>query len=845
MWVGVVVTTSWASPPNETVRLFEVDDGGGYVERMQLADGLLVGRTRNSGVGFLLNTSTWETEVAGKQAVGSFVGPDDGGCTVSAIATSRATTGHDVWVACEDGRLLRYAYDGSGKPVAVEDGEVQVDPTRLDGLWYDEVSNALYAWSSVQGQSGVLHYVDPSTLTVDPAGKNHPKTSPIDGFQEGVLLKNTASPTLVISHGGARMSQLIVGPGTNTFLVNNAVGGAFGCADLCEAPNNEIFCVDPGGVIARYNLINRSFFSLGLVLDQPRGVGASLDPTDGWVAVTGNQVNVWELSETSTIVNPDRPYYQSPTNADNPIQDILTADGYLFGGGEAGYIHIVTQNPWIYPGTIILAGKDGEEFVAQGTFLRGDRVGVGFAVNKPGSWEIAIGGDTWDSGRVIASGDLTAIEPQQTETGEELEAWAGVAEFDVDERFAEGANHLWLRARSDLGDIGHASASIVVDNLPARPGLDLGFGSGRISAQILGIPDADLDHYELWISDVPFDAADFATGGPVSFREGRSVKAAPGEDPSIVFGGLENGHSYYVAARAYDAAGGEGPMSAVVSEVPREVYPLSKLVGDEGGTPCSTGPAAPSGLLALFGAALLRRRRWVAAALLAPGLASAADRKDADPWWRQDTTPQTGNFEVRYGTFSPTDPALDEGYSLNAKNMLNVEVGPQFFHVLEIDVGTGFFQELDFMRASDGAVSDQRQMMTWFPFMVDGTLRAHFVDEQPAVPFVRYGWDYVIWSEKFDVAPGGPKDAVRGAKFGTHYSLGANLLLDLVQPARASFLETRTGINDSWLTVEWRRQHVDSRERPWSGRQSQVGKSGTRDLDFSGDAFTLGLKLDW
>ncbi len=841
-WWSVVAV---ASPPDRTVRLFEVDDGGGYVERMQLSsDGaLLVGRTRTSKVGFLLNTNTWETDAsAARSPVGSFVGPDEGGCSVSAIATSPATSGWNVWVACEDGQLLRYEYTGAGAPtLAAEDAQVEVD-ARLDGVWFDPESNLVYALAAADGVAGSLHTIDPSTLAVD-AAATFPKVLATNGFAEGVVVESGGAPTLVISHGGSNMSHVLLGVGNNGFLQSGIAGG-FGCSDMCPAPGGDVFCVDPVGAIARYQLASRLFLGLGLVLDQPRGVGASLDLDDGWLAVTGNRVFVWEMSDANTVVVDGGPYYESDPDADNPIQDIVTANGYMFGGGEAGYIHVVTQNPWIYPSTVIVSKLEGDTPVAASVFQRGDRVQLVFAVNQEGSYEVVLGGEGPNdtAGRVVAEGDLVTVD---TEGGPVI---AGSATFEIDGSFEEGTNFVWLRALNELGDAGHGAASIVVDNPPGAPGVGLGFGEQSIKVNIDGIPDKDLSHYVVWISDQRFAAADFATGGPTTFREPRRLVAAPGTDPSFVFEGLVNGQTYYVAARAYDESGAESVMSPVKSEIPRSVYSAAQQVGDPGGTPCSTSSGAASGMLAVLAAGALaarRRTRGLAlvAALVAPAAANAQDA-DKDPWWRQDTTPARANMEVRYGVINLLDQTLDEHYQQGAHNLLQVEVGPQFFHVFEVDLGTGFLQELDFLRDSGGLPSDQRTMITWYPFQLDATFRAHFVDEQPVVPFVRYGWDYVLWSEKFDSAPGGPKSSIRGGKFGTHYALGGNFLLDLVQPGRASFLETRTGINDSWLTIEWRRQRVDARSAPWAGRDDQLG-AAKRPLDFSGDAVTLGLKLDW
>jgi hypothetical protein len=226
----------------------------------------------------------------------------------------------------------------------------------------------------------------------------------------------------------------------------------------------------------------------------------------------------------------------------------------------------------------------------------------------------------------------------------------------------------------------------------------------------------------------------------------------------------------------------------------------------------------------------------VLGAVTASTAARAAD--DQDPWWKADQTSEHANFEVRYGVITLDDPNIKHVYSETTPNLLSAEVGPQIFRVGEVDFGFGFFQELAHtVTKPDYIQSGDVTMLTWFPLYVDGTLRAHILDEQPVVPFVRYGWDYVIWSEKWDDGAGG-KERIGGGKFGTHEAVGVNLLLDLLAPSRASFLEARTGINDSWLTIEYRHQAIDARQAPWSGAK----KDG---LDFGGNVFQVGLKLDW
>jgi hypothetical protein len=128
-------------------------------------------------------------------------------------------------------------------------------------------------------------------------------------------------------------------------------------------------------------------------------------------------------------------------------------------------------------------------------------------------------------------------------------------------------------------------------------------------------------------------------------------------------------------------------------------------------------------------------------------------------------------------------------------------------------------------------------MMTWWPLMADASLRGHIFDEQPVVPFFRYGWDYVPWSEKDDNGAGG-KNVIRGAKLGHHWAVGGAILLDLIGPQRASLLEAQSGINDSWITVEYRDQVVDDRNAPWAKPEGEG-------LVFSGASLTVGIKIDY
>lgn len=822
LWVAAAAL---ADPPNQTVRLWKISDAGLQVERMAVSDdaGLIVGRTRGDLSGWLLDVDSWNLLPFG-------------GCEVTGVAPIALTDGTtDVWISCGngdvigkswDGEQLSDLVDGSGVPVVFE----AIDES-LSGIFWDPTSALLYAPSVAGDGLSRLHVIDPFALAWDAAVfSTYPKDLAWPGFNEAAVVNGY----LIVSHGGQDMSSIQLGSDA-ALSVPSLFTTRIDCDDLHPSPFGGVYCVDELGQVADYRPITNLFNLLPLgVLLEPKAVCANPDLTDGWLAVTGLQVKVWEMDQNGGIPDPE-PYFQGPDDADNPIQDMVTSEGYLYGGGISGNLHVVTARPWVYPNLFTVEPASG---------VAGDPITVSFRVDEDVDWVLYRGGDRYGVGGVeLASGSASG---EQTVTTEVV----------LDTTWAEGENRIYLVATNAAALTGHARASIAVDNPPDAPALtdaNVGFADGALVLSFDGIPDEDLDRYSVYVRQTPWDGADWPTGGPAFDGETRlktpiEVPSAGGARVTLRIEPLENDVTYYIGVRAWDQGGKEGPMSRIVKGTPSQTFSAAELAGEDGGSPCdegcSTGGRGAAGWLGLglVGAVVAGRRRRSAvgasAVLIAFGLGGEARAQDDDPWWKQDATPSRGNFELRYGVigFDP-DNEIRQVYDRNPTNLLQGEFGPQFFRVAEVDFGFGFFQELSNTVSGGGIGSGETTMLTWFPFAIDGTLRLHVLDEQPVVPFVRYGWDYVLWSEKWDDGAGG-KEVVRGAKTGTHWSLGANLLLDLIQPGRASFLEAQTGINDSWLTVEWRRQRVDDRSAPWAG-PTDGG------LDFSGDAILVGLKLDY
>ena len=457
--------------------------------------------------------------------------------------------------------------------------------------------------------------------------------------------------------------------------------------------------------------------------------------------------------------------------------------------------------------------------------LNGELVSVAFTADQSGTWEARLGASSNSGGTRIAEG--TAIADEES-----------IASFEVDDAFKEGDNVIRIVVENEAGAKGHDSATVSVDNPPTRVALrsrDVGFGDQRIEVQINGISDEDLSHYVVFVSAAPFTADDYpAEGPPFAGVEGdrtgaelklpRRVEAAPGKDKTISIDSLTNGATYYVAVRAYDQAGQESAMSNVVNETPRETFGASDLVNEKGGHSCSTVGASSVGLLALLGGLLAgARRSVVAAAVVAGAVVSQPALAETDSEWPQKGqkfSDCVGRTEARYGDQTFDDPVMDQVFG-DSHRIFWLEYGMTLFELTEFTVASGLYKDPGHRVDAAGNSSADDDTMQAIPFSVDATFRLDVLPEQPIVPFAGFGYDYWLWEESWT---GGDKS---GGKSGTHTSMGVNVLLDIFQPGRASRLEASSGITDSYISIEWRKQSI-----------------GTSGLSFSGEAVMIGLKLD-
>tara|TARA_Y100001968_G_scaffold178107_1_gene163086 strand:+ start:3882 stop:4481 length:600 start_codon:yes stop_codon:yes gene_type:complete len=109
------------------------------------------------------------------------------------------------------------------------------------------------------------------------------------------------------------------------------------------------------------------------------------------------------------------------------------------------------------------------------------------------------------------------------------------------------------------------------------------------------------------------------------------------------------------------------------------------------------------------------------------------------------------------------------------------------------------------------------------PVFVEGVLRAAFIRKQIAVPYVRGGFDAVLWSEEDG------EDDPNGLKWGVHMAGGVAFRLPFPELNWEGRLTGDSLLDEVYLHIEG-----------WGRSASNFGSKG---LDLSGAGFSVGLQF--
>jgi hypothetical protein len=651
---------------------------------------------------------------------------------------------------------------------------------------------------------------------------------------------------LVICHSSDSVSKLDIDSGS-AVVRDESVGSGADCNDVIFAPGDSVLISANEAGVMRFATEGNG---LTLVIDDEDGLEAAMALTvhadeEQLIVADDEREEFVYFSYSSTSGNPGDEEslavsYPEDAQSGEGVIEISTLEGYSVAVTDLGSLWVLSDRPWV----------DVDD-PSPSSGIEGDEVILEFTADTDGEWTLYLGNPD-EGGEEIDTGDVEADESVELS-------------ITIDSSYGEGENLLWVVVEDSDGLEGHDATSITVDNPPEKVSLtesSVGFGNQQITVSFEGIDDEDLESYQVYISITDFDPDDYESGGPDfdgwdDIDAPFEISASPGETVIYTISPLTNRRTYYVAVRAVDSSGLEGPMSDVVEAMPLPTVGAAALSGEEGGLCGSPLPA--SGLLAFFGglAVALRRRSSSALGLgLGLGLCAGLTAMSSDAMAHEteedsSKSGSAGSLEFRYGPVWLDDSVIKAVFGETGHEVLWVEVGPHLIDQLDLSLGFGFYQELGFMLADtedcssllgtsgdlevDAILaacdeSSEHDMLTAFPITLDVGLRLDFIEDQLLVPTIGVGGDYWLWRENWYVNPDvGGTDSVTGGKVGWHWTGGLELLLNRLDRQRASALQARSGIDRTWLAVEYRQQGVGDEEG----------------LEFSGSSLTAGLRFDF
>ena len=698
-----------------------------------------------------------------------------------------------LYAGCADGQIKVFGNQSSeaGNDLSIDGGAV-LSLNHKDGVLYVLAENP-------NGGNPRVHALELANGTERSGG--YPSTLGYSAFEDADIVGNF----LIVTQSGNAVSKVDLASGGAT-RNNNQGPTAVKLGDVLPESNasNALIAAGTGGLIRFLLATNDTQYALGNSFFNDASAVVS-NGNSLWVHDAGaNRFRRFDYSGGATVGGTE--LEQIATDEIGAVMEMTWVGDYIVAGTLDGELVIITDAPWVD------AGSASPSMNGQG-----DEFTFSFSADTAGEYTIRLGATDNGGGQVVASG---SIEAQADET----------VNLTVDGRYSEGDNLLRIVV-DDGQNSGHDTVTVGVDNPPGTVTLNersIGFGSEQLTLDFAGISDSDVSSYVIFISEESFTAADYPTGGPEFSaipKSERTISAIPNEDYRVTLSPLQNGVRYYIGVRAYDEGGLESVMSNIVSAIPKETLSASELTGEEGGY-CGSNLPMGWGLLSLASLAIVRRRRmWGGAALLLCGItpmnaeASALFTSEKEPVLRQ-------SFDIRYGPIAFESQAINEVFTVNDHQILFADLGWSVYNILEVTAGAGFLQEMGWLLSEDGQRSTEHDMLTVYPLSFSGTFRLDVLKEQFVVPFGSYGFDY--WMFKENWATGSGEEQVTGAKQGSHSAYGIHLLLDKLDPGSASKLEVRTGIRDSYLSIERR----------------TIGFE-TDGLNFSSETTTVGLRFHY
>lgn len=211
------------------------------------------------------------------------------------------------------------------------------------------------------------------------------------------------------------------------------------------------------------------------------------------------------------------------------------------------------------------------------------------------------------------------------------------------------------------------------------------------------------------------------------------------------------------------------------------------------------------------------------ALLLGAPIASAQGVDEFGPYGYDDDTlesPQNAALELRFGPYHPgIDEQIDGSafqthFGDDSRWLIGFEYDWQLleipsFGTLGPGFGMGYTKMSGAVIDGQGDATGPTTTLSILPMYVVAVLRADVISKAtpvPLVPYAKAGIGYALWwtddgSGQLERTP----DGVQGSdtSWGTQFALGVMLLLDVFEPRAAANMDSTSGINSSYVFLEW------------------------------------------
>lgn len=539
------------------------------------------------------------------------------------------------------------------------------------------------------------------------------------------------------------------------------------------------------------------------------------------VSVLDSGLNFIDVSGSGT------PYQYTPIVTDGQRYGpmIASTDGYVYMTTDGGVISVISANPYVSVSSVTYSGG-GSALVVGGSAT------ITFQSDTTGTFEVKVGGNVDQSGKPV-------LNQSGTDSGSVTAGVDQTFTFDYDDNSAnldEGDNTIFIFVTDATSDVGRIATTVVVNTPPpAVVVTGASFGNTRVYVNMNRLTVSDMDYYNVYVSDDPAAACGM-TVTPTRVPQPSSGSTVVGQ-----VSGLTNGVLYYAAVEPVDDTGLVGPVTCtlpdgvtLITATPEETIGPAQLAGQFGS--CSMSNSSSNDvtplllLLAVIGIFVVRRgnlfhlsRARGKGSFITIAFLLLLFPKDV---LAEEFSPQWWSTEIKGGFWMPQSSVLKRFFEPCCHMTASVEQGFLYDSKYGAEAGIGFVSEdADAVGALSGAKSGDRFNLFLLPVTTSLVFRADFFENQPLVPYVKGGTDYVYFRQDLKGAK------VSGMKYGMHGVLGVQILLDKIDSNTQDVMEREFGINDIYFTLE--------------GKYSWINNFGGSGLNLSNLTCSFGLLFEY